>query len=106
MVLEDELVGPATALDEESESDFEEQAASSLENSDIQVDEQLRAYRAEADTMPIVEARPDEIVYKVELGAEELDEPDKGIHARPAPPPHIRRGWLQSRNIPNTTSQE
>ena len=43
MILEDELVGPTTALEEESEPAFEEKAASALDNADIQVDEQLRA---------------------------------------------------------------
>ena len=34
--------------------------------------------------MPIMVERPYDIVYKVELGA---DEPDKGLHAPPAPSP-------------------
>ena len=43
MILEDELVGPTTALEEESEPAFEAKSAAELDNSDIQVDEQLRA---------------------------------------------------------------
>ena len=86
-----------------------------MDNADIQVDEQLRAAQVQAAAVPIVKARPDDIVYEVELGAEELDlphnfiispavpvdavnegsivveyvadEPDKYIHAPPAPPP-------------------
>ena len=85
MVLEDELVVPATDLEEKPEQAFEAQAAAELYNSDIQVDEQLHAARAQAATVHIVESRPDEIVYEVELGAEELDELDEGLHAPPAP---------------------
>ena len=43
MVLEDELMGPTTALEEDPEPAFEAQAAEALDNTDIQVDEQLRA---------------------------------------------------------------
>ena len=43
MILEDELVGPTTALEEEYEPAFEAKAVVALDNSDIQVDEQLRA---------------------------------------------------------------
>ena len=39
VVLEDELVDPATALEEEPEPVFEAQAVSALENADIQLDE-------------------------------------------------------------------
>ena len=84
VVLEEELMGPATDLEEEPEPAFEAQAEVALDNDDIQVDEQLRADRVQAATVSIVVARPDEIVYEVELGA---DEPDKGLHAPPAPPP-------------------
>ena len=41
MILEDELVGPITALEEEPEPSFEAKAAAALDNADIQVDEQL-----------------------------------------------------------------
>ena len=54
-----------------------------LENADIQVDEQLRAARKKVVTVPIMVAQPHEIMYKVELGA---DEPDKGLDAPPIPP--------------------
>ena len=84
VVLEDELVGPTTALEEEPEPDFEAQYAAALDNADIQVDEQLCASRTQVATVPIVVARPDEIMYEVELGA---DEPDEGLHAPPTPPP-------------------
>ena len=84
MILEDELVGPTIALEVEPEPAFEEKSAAALENSDIQVDEQLRAALTQVTTVPIVVAHPDEIMYKVELGA---DEPDEGLHAPPTPPP-------------------
>ena len=84
VILEDELVGPTTALEEEPEPAFEAQAAAALDNADIQVDEQLCATRSQAATVPIVVAWPDEIVYGVELGAYE---PDEGIHAPLNPPP-------------------
>ena len=45
VVLEDDLVGPATALDKEPEPAFEAQAVASLENADIQVDKQLHTSR-------------------------------------------------------------
>ena len=80
-------MGPATALDKDPGPAFESQSVAVLYNADIQVDEKLRDARAQAATVPIVEAQSDEIVYEVELGAEELDEPDEGIHAPPAPPP-------------------
>ena len=84
VVLEDELVGLTTALEEEPEPAFEAQAAAALDNADIQVDKKLRAARAQVATVPIVVARPYEIMYEVELGA---DEPDKGLHTPPTPPP-------------------
>ena len=43
MILEDELVGPNTPLEEEHEPAFEAKAAAALENADIQVVEKLRA---------------------------------------------------------------
>ena len=55
-----------------------------LDNADIQVDEQLRAARTQVATVPITVAQPDEIMYEVELGA---DEPDEGLRAPPTPPP-------------------
>ena len=78
-------MGPATALDKDPGPAFESQSVAVLYNADIQVDEKLRDARAQAATVPIVEAQSDEIVYEVELGAEELDEPDEGIHAPPTP---------------------
>ena len=45
VILEDELVGPTTALEEESEPAFEAKAAAALDNADIQVYEQLPAAR-------------------------------------------------------------
>ena len=84
MILEDELVGPTTALEEEYEPPFEEKAAVALDNADIQVDEQLCAAQTQVDTVPIMVAQPHEIMYKLELGA---DEPDEGIDAPPIPPP-------------------
>ena len=48
------------------------------------MDEQLRAARTQVTTVPIVVAQPDEIMYEVELGA---DEPDEELHAPPTPPP-------------------
>ena len=63
-------MGPATALEKDPEPSFEAQTAAELGNPDIQVDEQLCAARAQAATVPIVEARLDEIVYVVELDAE------------------------------------
>ena len=84
MILEDELVGPTTALEEESELAFEAKSAAALDNADIQVDKQLRADQTQVDTVPIMVAQPQEIMYEVELGA---DEPDKGLDAPPIPPP-------------------
>ena len=43
MILEDELVCPTTALEDEYEPAFETKAAVVLDKTDIQVDEQLRA---------------------------------------------------------------
>ena len=48
------------------------------------MDEKLRAARTQVTNVPIVVAQPDEIMYEVELGA---DEPDKGLVAPPIPPP-------------------
>ena len=62
MILEDELVGPTTALEEEPEPAFEEKSAAELENSDIQVDELLRTDQTQVATVPIVVAQPDEIM--------------------------------------------
>ena len=84
MILEEELVGPTSALQEEYEPDFETKAAVALDNADIQVDEQLRTARTQVDTIPIMVAQPHEIMYELELGA---DEPDKGLDAPPIPPP-------------------
>ena len=43
VIVEDELVGPTTALEEEPEPAFESKAGAALDNADIQVDGQLRA---------------------------------------------------------------
>ena len=48
------------------------------------MDEQLHAAQTQVATVPIVVAQTDEIMYKVELGA---DEPDEGLDAPPTPPP-------------------
>ena len=77
-------MGPTKALEEEPEPAFEAKAAIELEKADIQVDKQLRAARTQVTTVPIVVAQPDEIMYEVEIGA---DEPDKGLHTPPTPPP-------------------
>ena len=53
MILEDEIVGPTTALEEESEPAFEAKAVVVLYNADIQVDEQLCAAQTQVDTVPI-----------------------------------------------------
>ena len=84
MILEDELVGPTTALEEESEPAFEAKAAAAFDNANIQVDEQLRAARTQVATVPIMVAQTHEIMYEVELGA---DEPDEVLDAPPTPPP-------------------
>ena len=73
MILEDELVGPTTALEEEYEPAFETKAVVALDNADIQVVEQLRAALTQVDTVPIMVAQTHEIMYEVELG---VDEPD------------------------------
>ena len=83
VILEDELVGPTTALEEESEPAFESKSAVELDNTDIQVDKKLRADQTQVDTVPIMVARPHEIMYEVELGA---DEPDEGLDAPPITP--------------------
>ena len=77
-------MGPITALEEEPEPAFVEKAAAALDNSAIQVEEQLRAARTQIATVPIMVAQPDEIMYQVELGA---DESNQGLHAPPTPPP-------------------
>ena len=84
MILEDELVGPTKDIEEEPEPAFESKAVAALDNADVQVDEKLRAARTEVDTVPIMVAQPDEIMYEVELGAYE---PDEGLAAPPIPPP-------------------
>ena len=84
MILEDKLVDLTTALEEEYEPAFEKKAAVALDNADIHVDEQLHAARTQVDNVPIMVAQPHEIMYKVELGA---DEPDKGLDTPPIPPP-------------------
>ena len=84
MILKDELVGPTTALEKEPEPAFEEKAVAELDNADIQVDEQLHTAQTQVATVPIVVAQPDEIMYEVELGADETDE---GLHSPPTPPP-------------------
>ena len=62
MILEDELVGPNTALEEEYEPEFETKAAVALDNADIQVDEKLRAAQTQVDNLPIMVAQPHEIM--------------------------------------------
>ena len=57
MILEDELAGPTTALEEEPGPAFESKSAAALDNSDIQVDEQLCASRTQVATVPIVVAQ-------------------------------------------------
>ena len=77
-------MGPTTALEEESEPVFEAKDAAALDNTDIQVDEQLRADLTQVATVPIMVAHPHAIMYEVELGT---DEPNKGLDAPPIPPP-------------------
>ena len=84
VILEDELVGPTTSLEEEYEPAFEEKPAVALDNTDIQVNEQLRAARTQVYTVPIMVAHPHEIMYEVELGA---DEQDEGLDTPPIHPP-------------------
>ena len=72
-------------LEEEYEPAFEAKATVALDNADIQVDEQLCASRTQVDIVPIMVSHPHEIMYEVELGA---DEPEKGLDAPPIPP-HI-----------------
>ena len=62
MILKDELVGPTTDLEEEPEPAFEGKAAAALDNSDIQVDEQLHVARTQVTTVPIMVEQPDEIM--------------------------------------------
>ena len=83
VILEDELVDPTTALEEEPETAFGAKSVAALYNANIQADKQICAAQTQVATVPIVEAQPDEIMYEVELGA---DEPDKGLHAPPTPP--------------------
>ena len=83
MILKDELVGPTTSLEEEYEPAFETKAAVALDNADIQVDEQLCADWTQVDTVPFMVAQPHEIMYEVDLVA---DEPDKELGAPPIPP--------------------
>ena len=66
VILEDELKVPTTVLEEEPELAFEAQATSALENSDIQVDKQLRTARAQVATVPIVVAQPFKIPYVID----------------------------------------
>ena len=80
----DELMGPTTALEEDPELAFEAQAAAALDNAENQVDEQLRAAQENVATVPIVVARPDGIIYEVEICA---DESDEGLHSPTTPPP-------------------
>ena len=84
VILEDELVGHTMALEEEYEPAFEAKAAVTLDNADIQVDEQLHADQTQVDTVPIMVPQPHEIMYDVELGA---DEPDEGLEDPLIPPP-------------------
>ena len=97
VILKDKLVGHTTALEEEPAPAFEGKAAAALDNYDIQMDKQLRASLTQVATVPIVVAQPDEIMYKVELGA---DEPDKGLHAPPTPPPITDVADCRSRRYP------
>ena len=46
------------------------------------MDKQLRADRTQVETVHIMVAQPNEIMYKLELGA---DEPDEGLDALPTP---------------------
>ena len=50
VVLEDKIMGPTTALEEEPEPSFEAKAVAKLGNADIQVDKQLRAARTQVAT--------------------------------------------------------
>ena len=52
-------MGPTTAIYEEPEPSFEEQAEASLDNVEIQVDKQLRAAQSQVATVPIVVERPE-----------------------------------------------
>ena len=55
-----------------------------MEITDIQVEEQHHAARTQVATVPIMVAQPNEIMYEVDIGA---DEPDEGLHTKPMPPP-------------------
>ena len=61
MILEDKLVGPTIALEKEPEPAFEAKAAAALDNSDIQVEEQLRSVQTQVATVPIMIAQTDKI---------------------------------------------
>ena len=54
MILEDELMGPTTALEEEPEPYFSAKAAAALDNTGIQVNEQLHADQTQVTTVTIV----------------------------------------------------
>ena len=84
MILEDNLVGPTTSPEEEPEPSFEAKSAAALDNAGIQVDKQLCAAQTQVATVHNMVAQTDDIMYKVELGA---DEPDKGLVAPPTPLP-------------------
>ena len=103
MILKDKLVGHTKALEEEYEPAFEAKAALALDNAAIQVDKQDRAVQTQVDTVPIMVAHPHEIMYEVELGADELDE---GLDAPPISPLIPNNNWACSRKIPNTILQE
>ena len=77
-------MGPTTAVEEEPEPYFEEKSGSALDNTYIQVDKLLRAAQTQVATVPIMVAQPHEVMYKLELGA---DEPDEGLDVPPIPPP-------------------
>ena len=84
MILEDKLVGPTTALEEESEPAFKAKAAAALDNADIQVDKKIHAAQTQVATVPIMVTHSHEIMYEVELGA---DESDGGLDTPPIPLP-------------------
>ena len=103
MILEDELVGPTMALEEEYEPAFEAKSVVALDNADIQVDKQLCSARTQVDTVPIMVAQPHEIMYEVELG---VDETDEGLDAPSIPPPIPSITGRISGRYPNTISKE
>ena len=65
MILEDKLVGPTTAVEEEPEPYFEEKSGSALDNTYIQVDKRLRAAQTQVATVPIMVTQTDEIMCEV-----------------------------------------